>query len=112
MHYYVIEWENEEVDEPHRVYLELDRENRIRRKIEFYRVGLGYYYEDLCTDPVDIKELAGDADYGEVKANAFEIYVERSCASVYYPDFYPYVLSACRNYYYADNLIFSVSGYY
>ena len=73
MHYYVIEWENEEVDEPHRVYLELDRENRIRRKIEFYRVGLGYYYEDLCTDPVDIKELAGDADYGEVKANAFEI---------------------------------------
>lgn len=73
MHYYVIEWENEEVDEPHRVYLELDRENRIRRKIEFYRVGLGYYYEDLCTEPVDIKELAGEADYGEVRANAFEI---------------------------------------
>lgn len=72
MHYYVMEWDNEEVDEPFRIYVELDQENRIRRKVEFYRVGMGQYYEDLCTEPVDISELAGEGTYIELQRSFFE----------------------------------------
>ena len=73
MHYYVLEWDNEDVDEPWRTYLELDAENRIRRKVEFYRVGFAQYYEDLCTEPVDIADLAGeDGSYMDLQRSFFE----------------------------------------
>ena len=72
MHYYVMEWDHEEVDEPFRIYVELDQENRIRRKVEFYRVGFGQYYEDLCTEPVDIHELTGEGTYMELQRSFFE----------------------------------------
>lgn len=73
MKYYVLEWDNEEVDEPWRTYLELDRENRICRRVDFYRAGFAEYYEDLETDPVDVAELAGkEGSCEELQRSFFE----------------------------------------
>ena len=72
MKYYVLEWDNEEVDEPWRTYLELDREDRICRRVDFYRAGFAEYYEDLNTDPVDVKALAGEGSCEELQRSFFE----------------------------------------
>lgn len=59
MQYYMIEWENEEVDEPYRLYVEADDQNRVLREVEAYRAGYFQRYEpqELCADP---RTLAGD----------------------------------------------------
>lgn len=59
MQYYMIEWENEEADDPWRVYLELDRYGCLCRKVEVYRVGVYESFEDLESSPMDPRELAG-----------------------------------------------------
>jgi hypothetical protein len=59
MQYYMIEWDNEEADEPWRLYLELDSRGGLRRKVEVFRIGLYQPYDDLDTPPVDPQELAG-----------------------------------------------------
>jgi len=59
MQYYMIEWENEEMDDPWRLYLELDRYGCICRKVEAYRVGIYETFEDPENTPVDPQQLAG-----------------------------------------------------
>lgn len=59
MQYYMIEWEHEEADDPWRLFLELDHQGCIRRKIEVFRIGVYEAYEDLDTPPVDPREIAG-----------------------------------------------------
>ena len=59
MQYYMIEWENEEMDDPWRLYLELDRYGCICRKVEAYRVGIYETFEAPEDTPVDPQQLAG-----------------------------------------------------
>ena len=72
MKYYVIEWDNVDVDDPFRIYVELDRENRICRQVDFYHVGMGQYYEDLCGEPVDLAALTGEGSCEEIQRSFFE----------------------------------------
>ena len=58
--YYVIEWDDEDVDEPWRLYVEMDKSGRVLRTIEYYRVGFQQYHEDLNGEPTTIEELAGE----------------------------------------------------
>ncbi len=59
MQYYMIEWDHEEEDEPWRIYLEMDRQGCLCRKVEVYRVGIYQAFEDLDTRPMDPREIAG-----------------------------------------------------
>ena len=59
LNYMMIEWDNADVDEPFRVYMELDDKNVLLRKIEVYRAGLQEVYRNLNT-PVNLTELAGE----------------------------------------------------
>jgi hypothetical protein len=59
MQYYMIEWEHEEPDDPWRLFLELDHQGRINRKIEVFRIGVYEAYENLESPPVDPREIAG-----------------------------------------------------
>lgn len=61
MQYYMIEWDHEEVDEPWRVYLELDDRGSLRRKIDSYRMGMYETEESRDAAPMDPRELAGDS---------------------------------------------------
>ena len=72
MKYYVLEWDNEDVDEPWRTYLELDRSDYICRRVDFYHAGFAEYYEDLNIGPVDIKELTGEGSCEELQRSFFE----------------------------------------
>ena len=73
MQYYMIQGENEEVDEPWQLCLELDRQGHLLRKVEIYRVGLFQAYEDLNTPPMDPRELAGsDGFVSKITASQFE----------------------------------------
>ena len=58
--YYVIEWDDEDVDEPWRLYVEMDKEGRVLRNIEYYRVGFQQYHEEVNSEPTTIEELAGE----------------------------------------------------
>ena len=72
LNYLMIEFENADVDEPFRVYMELDENNVLQRKIEVYRAGLQEVYRNLNT-PVDPKELAGeDGELLRITASQFE----------------------------------------
>ena len=60
MQYYQIEWTNEEPDEPFKLYLELDEEGRLRRKVEAYRFGVYDAFDEPKTlTRIDPQELAG-----------------------------------------------------
>jgi hypothetical protein len=59
MQYYMIEWEHEEPDDPWRLFLELNHEGRINRKVEVFRIGVYEAYENLESPPVDPREIAG-----------------------------------------------------
>ena len=71
--YMMIEFENADVDEPFRVYMELDENGTtLLRKVESYRAGLQEVYRNLNT-PVNPREMAGE--YGEllnITASQFE----------------------------------------
>ena len=62
MQYYMIEWENEEPDEPWRVLQELTDRGNPRRRIEVYRVGMQNAAEapEEELPPMDPRELAGE----------------------------------------------------
>ena len=73
MKYYVIEWEGVDVDEPFRIYIEVDRTGRICRKAEFYHAGFGQYYEEeLPEEPVNLAELIGEGTCEELPRPFFE----------------------------------------
>ena len=62
--YMMIEFDNADVDEPFRVYMELDETGKVLlRKVESYRAGLQEIYRNLNT-PVNVYEVAGEE--GEV----------------------------------------------
>lgn len=72
LNYLMIEFEDAEVDEPFRVYLELDENQVLLRKIESYRAGLQEVYRNLNT-PVNPVELAGDSgELLRITASQFE----------------------------------------
>lgn len=72
MKYMMIEFENADVDEPFRVYMELDENNILQRKIEVYRAGLQEVYRNLNT-PVNVYELAGEeGELLNITASQFE----------------------------------------
>ena len=72
MKYMMIEFDNADVDEPFRVYMELDDNNVLMRKIEVYRAGLQEVYRNLNT-PVNPTELAGeDGELLNITASQFE----------------------------------------
>lgn len=72
MKYMMIEFENADVDEPFRVYMEMDDNNVLMRKIEVYRAGLQEVYRNLNT-PVNPTELAGeDGELLNITASQFE----------------------------------------
>ena len=58
MQYYMIEWDREEPDEVWRLYLELDSQGCLRRKVEVYRMGLYQPSEILDSPPTDPRQLA------------------------------------------------------
>lgn len=59
MQYFMIEYKNEDVDEPWRVILELDDQRRIQRQVNCYRMGLEEAVEVEADTPTDVEELAG-----------------------------------------------------
>ena len=59
MQYYMIEWDHEEPDDPWRLFLELNHDGRINRKVEVFRIGVYEAYENLESPPVDPREIAG-----------------------------------------------------
>ena len=59
MQYFMIEYKNEDVDEPWRVILELDDQRRIQRQVNCYRMGLEEAVEVEANTPTDVEELAG-----------------------------------------------------
>ena len=69
----MIEFDNADVDEPFRVYLELDQNGTVLlRKVESYRAGLQEIYRNLNT-PVNVYELAGeDGEVLNITASQFE----------------------------------------
>lgn len=70
--YLMIEYFNADVDEPYRVYLELDENNVLLRKVESYRAGLQEVYRNLNT-PVNPTEMAGDSgELLRITASQFE----------------------------------------
>lgn len=70
--YLMIEFFNADVDEPYRVYLELDENSVLLRKVETYRAGLQEVYRNLNT-PVNPTELAGDSgELLRITASQFE----------------------------------------
>ena len=71
--YMMIEFDNADVDEPFRVYMELDENGtKLLRKIESYRAGLQEIYRNLNT-PVNVYELAGeDGEVLNITASQFE----------------------------------------
>lgn len=71
--YMMIEFDNADVDEPFRVYMELDENGTtLLRKIESYRAGLQEIYRNLNT-PVNVYELAGeDGEVLNITASQFE----------------------------------------
>lgn len=70
--YLMIEFYNADVDEPYRVYLELDEGNVLLRKVETYRAGLQEVYRNLNT-PVDPVAMAGDdGELLRITASQFE----------------------------------------
>ena len=72
LNYLMIEWDNADVDEPFRVYMELDENNVLLRKIEVYRAGLQEVYRNLNT-PINPTELAGDdGELLRITASQFE----------------------------------------
>ena len=71
--YMMIEFDNADVDEPFRVYMELDENGTtLLRKIESSRAGLPEIYRNLNT-PVNVYELAGeDGEVLNITASQFE----------------------------------------
>lgn len=70
--YLMIEFYNADVDEPYRVYLELDEGNVLLRKVETYRAGLQEVYRNLNT-PADPVAMAGDdGELLRITASQFE----------------------------------------
>lgn len=63
MQYYMIEWNHEEADEPWRLYLEMDRQGNLKRKIEAYRIGIYEVFDSPDTPPIDLRQLAGNSGY-------------------------------------------------
>lgn len=59
MQYYMIEYKNEEMDEPWRVILELNDQRCIQRQVNCYRMGLEEAVEVNAVAPTDVEELAG-----------------------------------------------------
>ena len=59
MQYFMIEYKNEDVDEPWRVILEIDDQRRIQRQVNCYRMGLEEAVEVEANTPTDVEELAG-----------------------------------------------------
>ena len=59
MQYFMIEYINEDVDEPWRVILEIDDQRRIQRQVNCYRMGLEEAVEVEANTPTDVEELAG-----------------------------------------------------
>lgn len=59
MQYFMIEYKNEDVDEPWRVILEMDDQRRIQRQVNCYRMGLEEALEVEANTPTDVEELAG-----------------------------------------------------
>ena len=59
MQYFMIEYKNEDVDEPWRVILEMDDQRRIQRQVNCYRMGLEEAVEIEANTPTDVEELAG-----------------------------------------------------
>jgi len=59
MQYFMIEYKNEDVDEPWRVILEMDDQRRIQRQVNCYRMGLEEAVEVEADTPTDVEELAG-----------------------------------------------------
>ena len=73
MEYMMIEFDNADVDEPFRVYLELDENGTtLLRKVESYRAGLQEVYRNLNIS-VNVYELAGeDGEVLNITASQFE----------------------------------------
>ena len=59
MQYFMIEYKNEDVDEPWRVILEMDDQRRIQRQVNCYRMGLEEAVEVEANTPTDVEEMAG-----------------------------------------------------
>ena len=59
MQYFMIEYKNEDVDEPWRVILELDDQRRIQRQVNCYRMGLEEAVEVEADVSTDVEDLAG-----------------------------------------------------
>ena len=63
MQYYLIEWQHEEPDEPWQLYLELDDQGHLLRKVESYRFGLSEPSEIKNGPCVDPRQLAGESGF-------------------------------------------------
>ena len=63
MQYYMIQYQNEGMDEPWMVILELDEQNCIQRQIDCYRIGGLQEPKVVHADtPTDVKALVGKDD--------------------------------------------------
>ena len=71
MEYILIERIHEEIDEPNKIYSELDRDRMETRRVEFYPSGMCFAYGDehgheevLAKEPfpTDLRELETDED--------------------------------------------------